>query len=404
MAERGVRVEEVQDESDDEGQRAATQPEAIFVNPGAPMTEQDLGDGNPIIYHVLNAQEAPPRAGEHGNGPIFHYQAPNLQALEPVPPHQLRAEGYQAIPQAAGGNVPGEKHQRKDEEDSGEEKGEKEKNSGNSKERQRWEEKEQRMREQLQRQRWLSKQQRLQSGEKKNSERRARSWTRQYSEEEDEQQESCIPSDRRPVTMSAGGQSQPPSQAWTGPQAQNWTNLQGRPTSHNMWNGPGPWQQPQEQGGRIWKQPEEQETTNKKAAGKKKPRYVISEDSEDLSEDSDEMEEKKRKKKEKEKSWEKETAKQRKMRYRKYERMSQTTDSEKQSVKHQVSAMYKSVIAQEKVIKHLRSLFYHGSTEEQIQENRDLLEEVIAARRELVERISYLEVAYDYDWEAAKVF
>ena len=84
--------------------------------------------------------------------------------------------------------------------------------------------------------------------------------------------------------------------------------------------------------------------------------------------------------------------------------MSETTDTDKQSVKHQVSAMYKSVIAQEKVVKHLRSLFYHGSTEEQIQENKDLLDEVLAARKELVDRINYLEVAFDYDWEAAKVF
>ena len=47
---------------------------------------------------------------------------------------------------------------------------------------------------------------------------------------------------------------------------------------------------------------------------------------------------------------------------------------------------------------------YAGSSADQIQENRDLVDELKAARKELVERITYLEVAYDYDWEAAKVF
>ena len=66
--------------------------------------------------------------------------------------------------------------------------------------------------------------------------------------------------------------------------------------------------------------------------------------------------------------------------------------------------MYRSIITQEKVVKHLKSLHYEGSTEQQVQENRDLLEDVIAARKDLVERMKYLEVAYDYDWDAAKVF
>ena len=66
--------------------------------------------------------------------------------------------------------------------------------------------------------------------------------------------------------------------------------------------------------------------------------------------------------------------------------------------------MYKSVIAQEKLVTHLRSLHYEDASDAQVQENADLLEEVLAARKELVERIDYLEVAYDYDWDAAKVY
>ena len=84
--------------------------------------------------------------------------------------------------------------------------------------------------------------------------------------------------------------------------------------------------------------------------------------------------------------------------------MSETTDSEKQSIKHQVAAMYKSIIAHEKVVLHLKPLHYEGATEQQIQNNQDLLDEVVAARKELVDRVKYLEVAFDYEWDDAKVF
>ena len=94
---------------------------------------------------------------------------------------------------------------------------------------------------------------------------------------------------------------------------------------------------------------------------------------------------------------EEETRKQQAKRHRKYEKMSESNDSEKQSVKHQVGAMYRSVIAQEKVVEHLRALDSQDLTEDQAQNNKDLLED-------LVEGIKYLEVAYDYDWDAAKVF
>ena len=147
----------------------------------------------------------------------------------------------------------------------------------------------------------------------------------------------------------------------------------------------------------MWKHADAPETSK----SKKKAKQVVSEDTDSLDEEDRERD---RKKKDKEKNWEKETQKQRNKRYKKYEKMSETADNDKQSVKHQVAAMYKSVIAQEKTIKHLKSLYYKGCTEEQIQENKDLLEEVVAARKDLVDRITYLEVAFDYDWEAAKVF
>ena len=137
----------------------------------------------------------------------------------------------------------------------------------------------------------------------------------------------------------------------------------------------------------------------------KKSNRLLKIDEEDEEEEEEESEEEgrsRKKKKEKDKNWEKETAKQRAKRHKKYEKMSDTSETDKQSVKHQVGAMYKSVIAQEKVVAHLRTLQYEDSDEEQ--EGKDLLEEVLVARKELVERINYLEVAFDYDWDAAKVY
>ena len=121
-------------------------------------------------------------------------------------------------------------------------------------------------------------------------------------------------------------------------------------------------------------------------------------------EESDEEEEKESKKKKKKENWEKETPKQRSVRHKKYEKMSDTTDIDKQSIKHQVGAMYKSVIAQEKVVERLHLLKYKDATEEQQQDHKDLQEEVLEARKDLVARINYLEVAHDYDWNTTKVY
>ena len=160
-----------------------------------------------------------------------------------------------------------------------------------------------------------------------------------------------------------------------------------------------PQQVPQMPGGWVWQQPQQ---PPHKATTKRSTKAAAAEDSDDSDESEEEKESKK--KKDKERNWEKETPKQRATRYKKYEKMSESTEPEKQSVRHQVGAMYRSIIAQEKVVEHLRSLRYEDATEEQTQDNKDLLEEVLAARKELVERTNYLEVAHDYDWDAAKVY
>ena len=163
-----------------------------------------------------------------------------------------------------------------------------------------------------------------------------------------------------------------------------------------------PPQQPQA-GGWVWQSAEEKKKKKKKRAVQEAAAEET-ESEEEKEEDSEEEEKAAKKKKKREKNWEKETKKQRTKRHRKYEKMSESNDSDKQSVKHQVGAMFRSVIAQEKVVEHLRALQYEDATEEQLQSNKDLLDEVLAARKDLVDRIKYLEVAYDYDWDAAKVF
>ena len=83
---------------------------------------------------------------------------------------------------------------------------------------------------------------------------------------------------------------------------------------------------------------------------------------------------------------------------------SRNLEPEKQGVRHQVAAMFKSIIAHEKTIEHLRTLIEQDASEDQVQENKDIIEDILSARKDLVERMKYLEVAYDYDWDTAKVF
>ena len=192
------------------------------------------------------------------------------------------------------------------------------------------------------------------------------------------------------------------------------------PPAEAIWQGAGPsrgvgnptwmpqqqWQQPYpQQGGWVWQQAPRKAAKKSRSKTNVSPEQSEEEEDSDESEDSEEEKEKERKKKkDKERNWEKETPKQRAVRYRKYEKMAENTDSDKQSVKHQVSAMYRSVIAQEKMIEYLRATRNNGSSGEQAQNKKDMIEEILTARKELVERINYLEVAHDYDWDAAKVY
>lgn len=95
----------------------------------------------------------------------------------------------------------------------------------------------------------------------------------------------------------------------------------------------------------------------------------------DLEDESEEEEEedKAKNKKEKSKSWDKETKRQRMIRYKKYEKMSETLEPDKQGVRHQAAAMYKLIMAHEKTVEHLRSLIYQDTNEEQMQENKDMI-------------------------------
>ena len=89
--------------------------------------------------------------------------------------------------------------------------------------------------------------------------------------------------------------------------------------------------------------------------------------------------------------WEDETHKQTQTRYKKYEKMADTDKEDKQSIRHQVHSMYKSIRAQENVITYLRGL------ETEDERRTDIIEEVESAHAELVGRMEFLTVAFDYD-------
>ena len=375
--------------------------------------EQFLGDATPTVYQIINTQEhggGPTLLQELPNAQIIHQPHPNLQALNPVPPEQLREEGYvtagnQARAPEEGDGEEEEERGTEEREESGEERrGEKEKKSAKrAKERRKWEERSRQLEAQLQQQKWQAQQDRARQKAARQKGKRA---GREDSDEEAPEAPYFVKEKRHGPPAEAPSfyapQQADPRTAWSMPQPPQWPGVPQQPPhvvqqNPSHWQSYPGWQHAPPTGGWVWKHADATEAPK----GKRKTKQVVSEDSDSSDEEDRERE---RKKKDKEKNWEKETQKQRSTRYKKYEKMSETADNDKQSVKHQVAAMYKSVIAQEKTIKHLKSLYYKGCTEEQIQENKDLLEEVVAARKDLVDRITYLEVAFDYDWEAAKVF
>ena len=414
-----VQIGEVND-SEEDGRRDVEEPQAerLFANMGGTISDHGAGTANSVVYHMVNAAElaAEGQVSDQGGNVMYQFQTPNLQALEPIPPDQLRNVNFVTSQPfiATGREEKARKESREEEESEEEERGEKEKRSeAKDKEKRRWEEKSKRMEKQLQEQRLLCSRQKAQAEARNAANKRPKSWEDSRNREQDPEsgdeerptslnrqqrqssQTTWMPPDRRPLQPA----DMPRQQPWPPQNPGMWNNPQPNMPPSN-WQYGGQWQQPPAQGTWIWK---DQAEGKRAAAKKKSSRYETSDESEDSDDDLD-AKEKRRKRKEKEKSWEKETPKQRDTRHKKYEKMADTADSDKQSIKHQVAAMYKSVIAQEKVIKHLKSLVYAGSSEDQSQENKDLVDELKAARKDLVERITYLEVAYDYDWEAAKVF
>ena len=402
-----VQIGEVND-SEEDGRREPEEPQAeqLFANIGGAVPEQ--GTEN-VVYHMVDAADLT-ADGRINENLMYQFQTPNLQTLEPIPPEQLRNAGFMTNqPLTVSVKENRTEKETREEQSEEEEKGEKEKKSAKrEKEKKRWEEKSKRMEKQLQEQRLQSSFQRAQAEARLAAYKRAKDLRMQQALDpgiEEEQpsgyskqkrhssQTTWAPTDAAPQAPGTFKQQQWPPQT-----AATWSD--GPPNAPGNWQYGGQWQQPSAKGTWIWKDQQE----GKRAAVKKRAsRYETSDESEDTEDELDSRE-KRRKRKERERNWEKETQKQRETRHKKYEKMAETADSDKQSIKHQVAAMFKSVIAQEKVIKHLKSLVYAGSSTEQIQENRDLVEELKAARKELVERITYLEVAYDYDWEAAKVF
>ena len=418
-------VGEVQDFSDEDNGDESEQPVRLFANVGEPALDQDLGDGNPLLYQAdprADSGNARPGGGyDQSNTIRLHYQPPNLQSLQPIPPEQLREAGYIAGGRGVtegeieGKEIGGERTIVGEEESEEEQtKGEKTKKEAKlEKERKKWKEKQRQLEKQIQQQRQQCRQQRVFTKSDGETDRHnSNMWSYVPPMENtiyggpecpvNPSDNASGPEKKRTssaTTAKTAAYEIPQSRFQWQPQQQQWAPPpQQRPPGQGQWVQAQSWQPAAPQGEWVWKQPEQPEIAKAKKRGN---RLALSEESENSEEEAEERE---KKKKDKEKNWERETAKQRNARHRKYEKMSETTDSDKQSVKHQVAAMYKSVISQEKIVKHLRSLYYKDSTEEQMQENRDLLEEVLTARKELVERITYLEVAFDYDWEAAKVF
>ena len=73
--------------------------------------------------------------------------------------------------------------------------------------------------------------------------------------------------------------------------------------------------------------------------------------------------------------------------------MADVEKDDKQSIRHQVNSMYKSIRAQEHTIVYLKE----QGTDKADDKRAQLIEETEAAHAELVARMEFLTVAYDYD-------
>ena len=84
--------------------------------------------------------------------------------------------------------------------------------------------------------------------------------------------------------------------------------------------------------------------------------------------------------------------------------MSEATGPDKRAIQQQASAMFSSVVSQERVISYLRTLEFPAADPAVVQAMAETIGMLQVGCQDLINHFEFLEVAHDHGWEAARIY
>ena len=84
--------------------------------------------------------------------------------------------------------------------------------------------------------------------------------------------------------------------------------------------------------------------------------------------------------------------------------MAEASGTDKKAIQQQASAMFSSVLSQERVISYLRTLEFPADDPAIVQHMAETIDVLQTARQDLVAHFDFLEVAHVHGWDAARIF
>ena len=84
--------------------------------------------------------------------------------------------------------------------------------------------------------------------------------------------------------------------------------------------------------------------------------------------------------------------------------MAEASGTEKRAIMQQASAIYESVLSQERTVAFLRTLDLPAEDDGTVRTVAELIDALQSARKRLVDHFEFLGVAHDHGWEAARIY
>ena len=84
--------------------------------------------------------------------------------------------------------------------------------------------------------------------------------------------------------------------------------------------------------------------------------------------------------------------------------MAEASNPEKRAIMQQASAIFDSLVAQEKTVSFLRTLDLAAADADRIRSVADLIDSLQTGRQRLVDHFEFLGVAHDHGWDAARIY